>query len=93
MSKDIQFKYFKSKDNYVSGIVGDEYRFGAKLFDEPSDYGINNGRVSKLMIVDLNENEMIMNYDRGWDIYPSEENKDVYDDVLNFLEKAPKTRF
>ena len=37
---------------------------------EPSEtYGINGGRISKLMI--KIDGETVCNYDRGWDIHPT----------------------
>ena len=44
--------------------------YGMKVFEEPSEFGINNGRISKLTLVD-NNNEIIANYDRGWDVTPT----------------------
>ncbi len=49
----------------INGIV---YEWCAKVYDEPSEYGINNGRVSKLEI--RKNNRAVLNYDRGWDIKP-----------------------
>lgn len=43
--------------------------FDAKVYDEPSDYGIDCGRISKLQI--RIDNEVVCNYDRGWDIEPT----------------------
>ncbi len=41
-----------------------------KDYDEPSEtYGINGGRISKLMI--KIDGETVCNYDRGWDIHPT----------------------
>ena len=40
-----------------------------KVFEEPSEYGINQGRISKLTL--KNNNKVIANYDRGWDIMPT----------------------
>lgn len=42
------------------------YRFEAKVYDQPSDYGINGGRISKLLVND--GTRTIFNYDRGLDI-------------------------
>ncbi len=50
--------------------------YTAKVYDEPSKYGINGGRVSKLAITTL-DNELIANYDRGWDIYPATKTAEV----------------
>jgi len=45
--------------------------FGIQLvrFDEPSQYGIRHGRISKLYVADADHNAVI-NYDRGWDVRP-----------------------
>ncbi len=41
-----------------------------KHYAEPSEtYGINCGRISKLMI--KIDGETVCNYDRGWDIHPT----------------------
>lgn len=45
--------------------------FQAKIFDEPSFYGINEGRVSKLVICDdtkWNSEKVLFSYDRGADV-------------------------
>lgn len=82
-----KFTEFNNSSNWVSGKVND-YEFGAKLFDEGSNYGIDNGRVSKLSI--YNSEDTIVNYDRGWDIEPKEEHKEYYNSVMELLEKSPK---
>ena len=46
-----------------------EVSYYLKRFDNPSDYGIDNGRISKLELR-LN-GETVCNYDRGWDIEPT----------------------
>ncbi|MCY8636555.1 hypothetical protein MOD96_01900 [Bacillus sp. S17B2] len=94
----IRFTKFKSREQWVEGIVNDgEYSFIAKLFDEGSKYGINNGRVSSLSISIGSTwsgfNNCVVNYERHWDIRPSKEYEDLFKFVLNFLENAPKTRF
>ena len=42
-----------------------------KVYEEGSQFGINGGKISKLMLK-LN-GEIIANYDRGWDIEPATE--------------------
>lgn len=92
---EIKFIKFNKGDNWVSGLVNDgEYYFESKLFDLSSHHGINNGRVSKLTIVIgdkwTNWQNVITNYDRGWDIKPkTRAEKEVYKKVLDFLENAP----
>ena len=45
----------------------------AKVYDEGSEYGINEGRISKLMI--KIDGETTLCYERGWDIEPDENDK------------------
>ena len=52
-------------------IGGKGYRYWVKQFDEGSQYGIDGGRISKLMI--KRGGEIVCNYDRGWDIKPVDE--------------------
>lgn len=94
------FTNWKKGENWVHGTVG-KYTFESKLFDEVSTFGIQNGRVSKLSIYDdklRQENRdflasCIVNYDRGWDIRPSKENKPYFKAVMKLLENSPKDRF
>lgn len=52
-------------------IGGKGYRYWVKQFDEGSQYGIDGGRISKLMI--KRNGEIVCNYDRCWDIKPVDE--------------------
>lgn len=56
-------KITKIDGNWQFGTIGG-VMFNAQVYDEPSDYGINNGKVSKLWI------DGMANYDRGWDKIP-----------------------
>lgn len=84
---------FDNSTNWIKGTIGD-YKFIAKHFDEGSFYGINTGRVSKLEIwkcEQYNFNNVLVNYDRGWDIEPeTDELKEVLNELLNYLEALPK---
>ena len=85
----ITFTSFPANTNYTEGKT-DTCKFYAKLFDEPSEYGIKEGRVSKLTIK-MNDGTVIVNFDRGWDIRPkTAESKKIFKEVLTFLENAPK---
>ena len=46
------------------------FHYWMKQFDEVSEWGIEGGRISKLMI--KRGGEIVCNYDRGWDIKPSD---------------------
>ena len=62
-------------------INGIRFKYWVKHFDEGSKYGIDDGKISKLEI--KRDGEYVVHYDRGWDIYPSE-NLDiqVYEGLL-----------
>lgn len=42
------------------------------IFEQDSEYGINDGKISKLWIQRESNGETIAYYDRGWDIEPTE---------------------
>lgn len=87
----VRFTSFPMDSNWVEGVAG-EYSFSAKLFDEPSVFGIDEGRVSKLSIWETGGSpwNSIVSYDRGWDVLPAtDDEKNVYQAVLEFLENSP----
>lgn len=80
------FTDFTNESNWVRGEVG-KYQFNAKLFnDNSSMYGIDGGRVSKLSI--HRSGECICNYDRGWDVTPSETDEKAFDAIMELLENS-----
>ncbi len=46
---------------------GKDYEINVKHFEEPSRFGIRNGRISKLWIREEGKTEPAACYDRGWD--------------------------
>lgn len=96
INMEIAFLEIKEETNWVKGIVDDgEYTFVAKIYDEGSMYGIEEGRVSKLEIYRGKETEefeeIVVSYDRGWDVEPTtDEDFEVYKEVLDFLEDSPR---
>jgi len=97
---DIKFLEFREGKNWVRGNVNNgEYTFSSKLFDQGSIFGIDDGRVSKLIIFKGERQQkglgnVFVFYDRGWDIEPqTKEEQNIYEHVLEFLENAPKNRF
>lgn len=79
----------KAKESgWIDGKI-DEFRFQAKVYDTGSKFGINSGRVSKLVIWDQ-QRHSVTNYDRGWDVRPaSAEQKDILQALLKYLEALP----
>ena len=52
-------------------IEGTKVEYCVKHFKEGSEFGIKNGRISKLQC--KMAGQTILNYDRGWDIEPETE--------------------
>ena len=50
-------------------------------FKQPSEeYGIDGGKISKLQI--RKGYQILCNYDRGWDVQPSDDIKKLYDKII-----------
>ena len=45
------------------------FHYWMKQYDEASPFGIEGGRISKLML--KRNGTIVCNYDRGWDVEPS----------------------
>jgi hypothetical protein len=65
--------------NWLIGTANNgKYTIQIKRFDEPSSYGIKNGRISKLNISDPKQRHetgtgvTLVSYERGWDIKPTD---------------------
>lgn len=57
--------------NGVIKIDKTSVTFSVKHFEEPSEFGIDEGRISKLEL--RVKGKIVANYDRGWDIKPSDD--------------------
>ncbi len=62
--------------NWIEGSLG-KFKICAKVFAVGSDFGIKNGRISKIQICDVAQEhwgweQTYLNYDRGWDTRPSD---------------------
>ena len=44
------------------------FQYWIKVFEEGSEFGIEGGKISKLML--KRDGKVVCNYDRGWDIKP-----------------------
>ena len=56
------------------------FKFWVKHYDEGSCYGIDEGRISKVM---LKRNGItVCNYDRGWDLQPVDEDTQLAYEIL-----------
>lgn len=52
-------------------LNGQAVKFWVKHFEQPSEFGIDAGRISKLFI-EIN-GILTCSYDRGWDVKPEDE--------------------
>ena len=52
----------------------------AKVFDKGSRRGIDGGKISKLDI--RLGHDILCNYDRGWDVEPTDEIRPIYESIL-----------
>ena len=53
-------------------VNGDIFHYWMNQFDEGSEWGIDGGRISKLML--KRDGKIVYNYDRGLDVEPVDEN-------------------
>ena len=64
----------REKDLWKEGAIRigkSIFHYDAKVYDLPSEFGIDGGRISKLSI--KRKGEEVCSYDRGWDIKPVDE--------------------
>lgn len=55
--------------------IGNEvFKYSLKAYPEGSEWGIDEGRISKLCIADEADKKTLVHFDRGWDREPSTEN-------------------
>ena len=50
-------------------VKGKDLSYCIQYFKEPSEFGINGGRISKLEVCD--KGKTLIHYTRGWDIRPT----------------------
>lgn len=64
------------------------FKWNIKVFEVGSEFGINNGRISKLWIQRESNGETVANYSRGWDVKPFDADGNFYDnDVKEVYEE------
>lgn len=66
--------------DWTEGTV-DGFTFHIKHFEKGSEYGINNGRISKLWIA--KDGKTLANYDRGWDVKAAPEAREAFKQILS----------
>ena len=86
----VEYKLSNSKDNpvWITGYVSTDeniYNVRGKVFMIGSEFGIDNGPISKLHIRLKDTNKLICNYDRGWDVRPDSKYKDDIKAIMKLL--------
>ena len=61
-------------------VNGDIFHYWMKVYETGSQWGIEGGRISKLML--KRDGKIVSNYDRGWDIEPSDPNSQLATEIL-----------
>lgn len=64
----------------VIGIYGTPYHYWIIVYEEGSRFGIEGGKISKLMI--KREGKIVCNYDRGWDVKPADEETQLAYEII-----------
>ena len=62
------------------GVHSSIFHFCVKVYQRGSQYGIDGGRISKLML--KRNGKMVANYDRGWDINPTDPDTQLAVEIL-----------
>lgn len=78
-----QGHYYDRGNGWIRGAFDSGEVFSAKVYDEGSEFGIADGRISKLQIItaemaarlDWNLNDCLFNYDRGYDCFSPDGNR------------------
>ncbi len=61
-------------------VYGGIFHYWMKQYSKGSQYGINGGRISKLML--KRNGEVVYNYDRGEDVAPADETTELALELL-----------
>ena len=61
-------------------VYNSVFHYWMKQFDEGSEFGIDGGRKSKLMLT--RNGKIECNYDRGWDVKPSDPDAQLALEIL-----------
>ena len=76
LKKYLKYKIKKAMNTWIIGqTIDGKYDVHLVVFAEPSEYGIDKGRISKLVMKPTSEKgwaNPIANFDRGWDVKPKD---------------------
>ena len=72
-------------------VNGKVFHYWMKQYEAGSHWGIDGGHISKLML--KRDGKIVCNYDRGWDIEPTDENTQLALELLLHSETGKKLKF
>lgn len=61
-------------------VYGSIFHYWVKHYEEGSQFGIDGGRISKLML--KRDGKIVCNYDRGWDVEAADPDTQLAIDTL-----------
>lgn len=62
------------------------FHYWMKVYEEGSQFGIDGGRISKLML--KRDGKVVCNYDRGWDVEPDYPDTQLALELLLYKENS-----
>ncbi|MCL2739682.1 MAG: hypothetical protein FWE47_00600 [Oscillospiraceae bacterium] len=71
---------------YVEGTYGKDLKFEARVFNEPSQFGYNHGRMSMLSIKEIDNDNEVAWYDRGSAGGATSKHMELIPEIANHLE-------
>lgn len=90
-SQNLELKNASKDPTWITGKVNVDdksYDVQAKVYMEDSNFGIDNGKISKLIVYNPKDNTTIIDYDRGWNKKPDDKSsEDLYNYLISELYK------
>ena len=90
-SQNLELKNASKDPTWITGKVNVDdksYDVQAKVYMEDSNFGIDNGKISKLIVYNPKDNTTIIDYDRRWNKKPDDKSsEDLYNYLISELYK------
>lgn len=90
-SQNLKLKNASKDPTWITGKVNVDdksYDVQAKVYMEDSNFGIDNGKISKLIVYNPKDNTTIIDYDRRWNKKPDDKSsEDLYNYLISELYK------
>lgn len=77
-------KDISGQPNWLNGKHG-SHLIQIKRYNGPSQFGINKSRITILYVKDTSTGKVLADYDRGWNIKPSADIKQLVDQIVKAL--------